>query len=548
MKQTAEQVWNTCGYVRLSREDGDKDESNSVTGQKDLIRDYLSRNPELRECGIKVDDGYTGSNFDRPAFQEMMAEVKAGKINCIVVKDLSRFGRNHLGVGEYLERLFPFLGVRFIAINDHYDTLHSNVESDELVIPFKNLVNEAYCRDTSVKTRSQLEIKRQRGDFIGSFAVFGYRKDPEDHHHLLVDDYAAGVVRDIFKWKLEGISAEDIADRLNGTGVLTPMDYKRSQGMRYSTSFRIKEESVWSAGMVLRILKNPVYIGVLEQGRVTTPSYKVKRVVMKPREEWAVVENCHEPIIDRYDFDSVQRVLALDTRTSVGGKAVELFSGMAYCGECGSSMIRKTVPSRKKRYVYYVCAAHKNEKTCSAHSMRVEALDEIVLTALKKHIQDVIDLSDLLELTDTAQLQQASVKKLQARLEKKQGEIDRNQTLLRSLYESLHDGVIDREEYENLKKTYSRRRTEAEEQAEAIQTEIDRELGSFSQDRQWMNQFRKYQNITALDRTIVVSLIERILIYREHRVEIVYRWYDEFQWFMDLLMQAQGLHPGREAV
>jgi len=545
MKNTAVQVWDTCGYVRLSREDGDKEESNSVTGQKDLIRDYLSRHPELRECGIKVDDGYTGSNFDRPAFQEMMAEVKAGTINCIVVKDLSRFGRDHLGVGEYLEQLFPFLGVRFIAINDHYDSLHSNVESDELVIPFKNLINEAYCRDTSVKTRSQLEIKRQRGDFIGSFAVFGYRKNPENHHRLEVDDYAAGVVRDIFRWKLEGVSAGDIADRLSGTGIPTPMDYKRSQGMRYSTVFRVKEDSVWSAGMVLRILKNPVYIGVLEQGRVTTPSYRVKRLVNKPREEWAVVEDCHEPIIDRYDFECVQKVLALDTRTSVRGKAVELFSGLVYCGECGSAMVRKTVPSGKKRYVYYVCAAHKNEKRCFAHSLRIETLNEIVLEALKKHIQDVIDLSDLLELTDTAQLQQASVKKLQGRLEKKTEEIDRNQALLRSLYESLHDGVIDQTEYQELKKTYTRRRAEAEEQAEAIQAEMGREINC--ENRSWMAQFRKHQNITALDRTMIVSLIERILIFRERRVEIVYRWHNEFQWQMDLLLQARDMLPGREA-
>ena len=144
MKHIDEQVWNTCGYVRLSREDGDKEESNSVTGQKDLIRDYMTRHPELRECGMKVDDGFTGSNFDRPAFQEMMAEVKAGRINCIVVKDLSRFGRDHLEAGEYLERIFPFLGVRFIAINDNYDSLYSNAESDELIVPFKNLINEAY--------------------------------------------------------------------------------------------------------------------------------------------------------------------------------------------------------------------------------------------------------------------------------------------------------------------------------------------------------------------------------------------------------------------
>ena len=548
MKNTIEQVWNTCGYVRLSREDGDKEESNSVTGQKDLIRDYLSRHSELQECGMKVDDGYTGSNFDRPAFQEMMAEVKAGKINCIVVKDLSRFGRDHLTAGEYIERIFPFLGVRFIAINDHYDSMNSKVESDELIIPFKNLINEAYCRDTSIKIRSQLEIKRQRGDFIGSFAVFGYRKDPENHHRLLVDDYAAGVVRDIFNWKLSGVSSCDIADRLSAAGVPTPMDYKRSQGMRYSTSFRVKEESVWSAGMVLRILKNPVYIGVLEQGRVTTPSYRVKRLVNKPREEWAVVENCHEPIVSRYDFDSVQRVLALDTRTSVSGKAVELFSGMVYCGECGSAMIRKTIPARKKKYVYYVCAAHKNEKKCFSHSMRTEALDEIVLEALKRYIQDVIDLSDLLELADTAQLQQAGMRKMQERLEKKQGEIDRYQILLRSLYESLADGVIDQADYKDLKKTYSRRRAEAEEQAEAIREEMSREKVNLSEGRGWMGQFRKHQNIEALDRNVIVSLIERILIFRDRRIEIVYRWYDEFQWQMDLLKQAQTAHPGREAV
>ena len=546
MNKTQEQVWNTCGYVRLSHEDGDKEESNSVTGQKDLIRDYLSRNPELRECGMKVDDGYTGSNFDRPAFQEMMAEVKAGKINCIVVKDLSRFGRDHLGVGEYIEKIFPFMGVRFIAINDNYDSLHSNVESDELIIPFKNLINEAYCRDTSIKIRSQLEIKRQRGDFIGSFAVFGYRKDPENRHRLLVDDYAADVVRDIFKWKLEGVSAGDIADRLTTAGILTPMDYKRSLGMRYSTSFRVKEESVWDAGMVLRILKNPVYTGVLEQGRVTTPSYRVKRLVNKPREQWAVVENCHEAIIDRYDFESVQKVLALDTRTSVSGKAVELFSGMVYCGECGSAMVRKTVPSGKRKYVYYVCAAHKEHKTCSAHSLRDIALDEIVLEALKKHIRDVIDLSDLLELTDTAQLQQAGVRKLQARLDKKWEEIDRNQALLSTLYESLADGIIDRDEYQDLKRTYSRRRAEAEAQAEAIQEEMGREIEH--EDRGWMEQFRKHRNITGLERSIIVTLVERILIFRGHRVEIVYRWHNEFRSQMDLLLQAQKLSSGKEAV
>ena len=548
MDKTKAQVWNTCGYVRLSREDGDKEESNSVTGQKDLIRDYMTRHPELRECGMKVDDGYTGSNFDRPAFHEMMAEVKAGKINCIVVKDLSRFGRDHLGVGEYIEKIFPFMGVRFIAINDNYDSQHSNVESDELIIPFKNLINEAYCRDTSIKIRSQLEIKRRRGDFIGSFAVFGYRKDPADRHRLLVDDYAAEVVRDIFAWKLDGLSAGDIAARLSASGIPTPMDYKQSQGMNYSTSFRIKEKSEWSAGMILRILKNPVYTGVLEQGRVTTPSYRVKRLVNKPREEWAVVENCHEAIINYYDFESVQKALALDARTTESGKAVDLFSGMVNCGECGGAMIKKTVPSGKKKYTYYVCATHKNEKTCFSHGIRDTALTEIVLEFLKKHIRDVIDLADLLAMTDTAQLQKAKVQKLRERLDTKEAEIDRYQRLLRSLYESLADGLIDQSEYQNLKKSYTNRRAQAEEQADAIRGEMEQEINRSDQGLGWIEEFRRYQNIEVLDRSIVVRLIERILIFRDRRVDIVYRWQNEFQWQTELLLRAQGQLPGREAV
>ena len=548
MDKTKAQVWNTCGYVRLSREDGDKEESNSVTGQKDLIRDYMTRHPELRECAMKVDDGFTGSNFDRPAFQEMMAEVKAGKINCIVVKDLSRFGRDHLEAGEYLERIFPFLGVRFIAINDNYDSMNSNSESDELIVPFKNLINEAYCRDTSIKIRSQLEIKRRRGDFIGSFAVFGYRKDPADRHRLLVDDYAAEVVRDIFQWKLDGLSAGDIAARLSASGIPTPMDYKQSQGMNYSTSFRIKEKSEWSAGMILRILKNPVYTGVLEQGRVTTPSYRVKRLVNKPREEWAVVENCHEAIINYYDFESVQKALALDARTTESGKAVDLFSGMVNCGECGGAMIKKTVPSGKKKYTYYVCATHKNEKTCFSHGIRDTALTEIVLEFLKKHIRDVIDLADLLAMTDTAQLQKAKVQKLRERLDTKEAEIDRYQRLLRSLYESLADGLIDQSEYQNLKKSYTNRRAQAEEQADAIRGEMEQEINRSDQGLGWIEEFRRYQNIEVLDRSIVVRLIERILIFRDHRVDIVYRWQNEFQWQMELLLRTQGQLPGREAV
>jgi len=548
------QTWNACGYVRLSHEDSDlygnasKEESNSIKSQKDLIRDYFSRHPELVDCGMRVDDGFSGSSFKRPSFNEMMADVKAGKINCIVVKDLSRFGRNYLDAGEYIERIFPFLGVRFIAINDNYDSLHKNTESDELVIPFKNLINEAYCRDTSIKIRSQLETKRRRGDFTGAFAVYGYKKDDKNKNHLVIDDFAADVVRDIFRWKLDGISAEDIADRLNKDGILSPMDYKKSLGLNFATPFCVNARSSWNATTILRILKNPVYTGMLEQGKNTTPSYKVKRRIGKPKSEWNIVEGTHEAVIERSDFEIVQKVLALDTRTSPGGRAVELFSGMVYCGECGAPMVRKTVPSRTKdgitsggkKYVYYVCAAHKNEKTCSPHSLRDSALEAVVLESVKKQIHDVINMEKLLSLTETAALQKTGIKKQQERLDRKQEEISRYQKLLFSLYENLAEGVIDREEYKELKKNYSTLLEEAEMQSEEIRTEMNHMLENGTKGMEWAEQFKKHRNITELDRAAVVSMIERIFIYRDRRIGIVYNWQDEFMLLAGLLTQAQN--------
>lgn len=279
---TETKIWNATLYLRLSRDDGDKEESNSITGQRELLRDFIRTRPELREYAVRIDDGFTGSNFERPSFKKMLEDVKAGRTNCIIVKDLSRFGRNYLDAGEYIEKIFPFLGVRFIAVNDNYDSLGGKNASDELIIPFKNLINEAYCRDISVKVRTQLEVKRKSGQYIGAFAVYGYLKDETDKNRLVADEYAADVVRDIFKWKLEGMSPQDIAARLNHSGVLSPMEYKRSLGMRFATSFKANPQAAWSANAVLRILKNPVYTGVLIQGRETTPSYKVRKRVTKP--------------------------------------------------------------------------------------------------------------------------------------------------------------------------------------------------------------------------------------------------------------------------
>lgn len=538
MQNTQNKIWNATLYLRLSRDDGDKEESNSITGQRELLRDYISQRPEFREYAVRVDDGFSGSTFERPSFQKMIEDVKAGRTDCIIVKDLSRFGRNYLDAGEYIEKIFPFLGVRFIAVNDNYDSLGDKKASDDLIIPFKNLINEAYCRDISVKIRSQLEIKRKNGQFLGSFAAFGYLKDEQNKNKLVVDQYAADIVRDIFKWKLEGVSPQDIADALNKLGVLSPMEYKRSLGMKFTTSFKTNSKALWSAGTVIRVLKNPIYTGVLVQGKETTPSYKVHKRVTKDESEWSVIEDSHEAIISKIDFDSVQKVLKCDTRRSPGGKAVGLFSGMIFCGDCGASMVRKTVPAGEKKYVYYVCSAHKQDKSCSPHRIRDNALEEIVLDSLKQHISEVVDMSELLEITDTAPLRTAQAQKVQRQLNKKHEEYEKLQKLLMSLYENLTDGIIDREEYARLKASFTARADETEKQMDVLREQLE-DIHNHGTENAWMNEFIKRQGLTALDRAVVVALIDKILIHSNDVVEIIYRWQDEFAWQLDILRSAR---------
>ena len=537
--QETTKIWNATLYLRLSRDDGDKEESNSITGQRELLRDFLANHSDIREYTIRVDDGWSGSTFERPGFQKMMEDVKAVRTNCIVVKDLSRFGRNYLDAGEYIEKIFPFLGVRFIAVNDNYDSLGGKKSSDDLIIPFKNLINEAYCRDISVKIRTQLEIKRKKGQYLGSFATYGYLKDEQDKNKLVVDEFAADIVRDMFQWKLEGVSPQDIANTLNRLGVLSPMEYKRSLGMKFTTPFKTNPKAVWSAATVIRILKNPVYTGVLIQGKATTPSYKVHKRVTKAESEWCVIENNHEAIVSQMLFDNVQKVLRLDTRRSPEDEAVTLFSGMVFCGDCGASMVRKTVPAGGRKYVYYVCSANKQDKTaCSPHRIRDNALEEIVLDSLKVHIQDVIDMSDLLAMTDTAPLRTAEAQKIQRQLDKKREEYETLQKLLMSLYENLVGGILDREEYIRLKESFSSRASEAEKQMDALRDTLTniREHGT---ENAWMEEFKRHRGITALDRSIVVSLIEKILVHEDDTIEIIYRWQDEFAWQLDVLRRAQ---------
>ena len=518
--------YNACIYARLSRDDGDKLESDSIINQKALIRDFLSKHPEIHAVSEKTDDGYSGVNFDRPAFQEMMEDIRSGKINCVVVKDLSRFGRNYIEAGNYIERVFPFLGVRFIAINDNYDSLDRN-QSDSLIIPFKNLINDAYCKDISVKIRSQLEIKRKKGQFIGAFAAYGYLKDEEDHNKLVVDKYASEIVRAIFKWKIQGMSQGRIANKLNMQGVLCPMEYKLSLGMKVQTNFRVHKKALWSSKVVTRILTNEIYTGVLVQGKVGTPNYKIKKIMPRDEADWIWVEGVIPVIIDRDMFDSVQMILAKDIRIAPEEDVVYPLSGFVRCADCGQNMVRKSYNAGGKAYSYFICSTRKAGKGCSTHSISEEKLTDVVLQMVTKQIESVCEMEKMLDIVESLPEKQANVFNYDAQVVRLKEEIERNKSFKLKLYENLQEGLIGQDEYFLFKKSYAAKIAEAEAAIRAIEDEREQAVSRNRDSLSWMETFKKYRNITSVNRSMVVDMIRQVNVFEGGRAEVVFRHADE---------------------
>ena len=523
--------YNACIYARLSRDDGDKLESDSIINQKALIRDFLSKHPEIHVVSEKTDDGYSGVNFDRPAFQEMMEDIRSGKINCVVVKDLSRFGRNYIEAGNYIERVFPFLGVRFIAINDNYDSLDRN-QSDSLIIPFKNLINDAYCKDISVKIRSQLEIKRKKGQFIGAFAAYGYLKDEEDHNKLVVDTYASEIVRAIFKWKIQGMSQGRIANKLNMQGVLCPMEYKLSLGMKVQTNFRVHKKALWSSKAVTRILTNEIYTGVLVQGKVGTPNYKIKKIIPRDEADWIRVEGVIPVIIDRDMFDSVQMILAKDIRIAPEEDAVYPLSGFVKCADCGQNMVRKSYNAGGKAYSYFICSTRKAGKGCSTHSISEEKLTDVVLQMVTKQIESVCEMEKMLDIVESLPEKQANVFNYDAQVVRLKEEIERNKSFKLKL---LQEGLIGQDEYFLFKKSYAAKIAEAEAAIRAIEDEREQAVSRNRDSLSWMETFKKYRNITSVNRSMVVDLIRQVNVFEGGRAEVVFRHADEAEKVVKML-------------
>ena len=530
MNKIIDQTFKVAIYLRLSKEDDDlscssgaKSESNSISNQRKLIYDFMKSHPELEPYDEYKDDGKSGSNFDRAEFQRMMKDIEAGKVNCVVVKDQSRFGRDYIDVGKYKEKIFPKLGVRFITINEGYDSL-SATSSDDLAFTINSFVYDFYIRDISTKIRTNLTAKKQNGEYAGAFVAYGYVKDSNDKSKLVVDQFAADVVRDIFRWKIEGLSPQNIAVRLNELGIPSPAEYKKLSGSNYKTSFQTSSKAVWSHVSVRRILKNEIYLGVMIQGKRTTPNYKTKTVVTKAESEWLRVEGTHEAIISVRDFELVQELLRDDTHCRAGDVTVPVYAGRIYCGDCGATAVRKTVSYAGKRYVYYVCNANKHDKTvCSRHSIREDILGQVIYQTVRHQIDLLLDVDKALRQFENLSWEKHKLKQLDASIEIQEEVVRKNNTLRLGIYEDLRAGLLDRSEYESLKKELAERIDEAPAALEKLNKEKREILDGVSKQQSWIEQFRQYENVTELTRPMVIHLIERINIFEDSNIEIVFR-------------------------
>ncbi len=526
-----------CGdYVRLSHEDGDKLESNSIHNQKELISDYHKNHPELIYVKTYVDDGYSGTNFDRPAFQRMMQDAQNGFINCIIVKDLSRLGRDYIEMGRYTERVFPLMGIRFIAINDHYDSAKDR-ESSSIIIPFKNLINDAYSRDVSIKIRSHLDVKRKNGKFIGSFAGYGYMKDPEDKNHLIEDEYASGIVRKIFEWKLDGMSSQRIAHHLDDMGVLPPKEYKLSCGLNYTGGFSPKQDSKWSVNAVNRILRNEMYTGTMVQGKHKKINYKLKKQVDIDKKDWIRVEDAHEAIISKDTFNQAQNMLKFNFQAAPGEETTPMFAGFLKCGACGGNMIRQTRSSGGKRYLYYSCGTYYTSRgKCTFHLVSEKSLIQTVTLAIQKQAALLTEAKKAMTAVTKKSEGDRNVKKIEDQISQLDAEVGRYRDLKNHLSDDLRDGIISLEEYKDLGSRFIRQMKKSQDTITQLKDKKKSLQEREDHAQPWIDKFCSYRNITQLNRKVLIETVDHITVYSKDNIEVHFLYEDEMN---ELLGQTE---------
>lgn len=534
---TSVRIWKTALYVRLSVEDNGKD-SDSVENQTTLLEEYVAAHSYLKKVALFVDNGYTGTDFLRPEFNRMMEAVQAEMVDCIIVKDLSRLGRNYIETSQFIEKICPFYNLRFIAVNDNYDTATVTSEG-QLSANLQNIFNDYYAKDISRKVTSALQAKMERGDYIGNYAPHGYRKDPENKNHLIIDPETAPVIRQIFEWRAEGVSYMGINKRLNEAGVPSPGQYKLSQGIETNNNKK-NRTILWNKHMVTEILKNIVYIGHLAQKKGSQCLYGGIPYHITSEDEWIVVKNTHEPIISEELFDKVQQVnnAALERHKSNAGKydhlpkAQNIYGKKFTCAGCGSIMKLQRSFSTKRDKVYFTfkCPtyAEHGSRGCSDIKMRKADLDEAVFNFIKAQMDVFIDME--IALRQLLAIKKAKLKQGNTQQEAKalRQKLAHKQSVLSGMYVDLKEGLLSQEDYGHHREIITADIKALETQLSELEADKNETEEQLTGEMKWKLMIRRFYDATEMTAEMADAFIETMKLHEDGSLEIKLSYMDEF--------------------
>ena len=503
-------------YMRLSQDDGDPDaESNSIVNQRHLLYSYVEKNFEDYELLEFQDDGYTGANFSRPGVSKLLERVRNGEVDCIIVKDLSRFSRDYIEIGAYLEQIFPFAGVRFIAVNDRYDSNRFKGDVAGLDTSFKNLMNDLYCKDISVKVKSALKMKKENGIYANGSCTFGYRKDPKDRHKLLIDKEEADIVRRIFQMTLDGISSHKIAQTFNAEGVKTPIEYKMERGIATMTPKGKRFE--WSGSTICQMLRNAAYAGDIVYDKYETPEVSGKSK-LKPRSEWKVFRNHHEAIIDRDTFEYIQK--SRGVKKAVKHERHPLIGKME-CGYC-----HKSLKIEHTKNPYFFCGnKYVTQYEGCVERINVQFLEEYLLFRLQEEAERQADLYAVCMGVKNRMGQELEV--LYERKRREDEKLKDLQTAQTSIYEQYVFKEKSRADYIEEKREFEKQ----EEQCRGLLDDLEKRIGTLrkrvSESGAEVYEYLQNHSFTELTQEVVDRFVKRIVVYDERNLEVEWKFSEE---------------------
>lgn len=545
----AERVWHTAVYARLSREDSGRKGADTIETQIELITSYVAAHSYLSFYDTYIDNGESGKDFERPAWQRLMDDIRSGRVDCICVKDLSRFSRNYIETIEFLEKIFPFMGVRFISVNDGYDNHTPDSHGEGLLVALKSLVNDQYLRDISRKIHSTVKSRRDRGEYTGSQAPFGYRKMADCNSKLEPDPETAPVLREIFEWRAAGVGRVEICRRLDSRGILTPTEKQRRERGAFNTDFF--KATIWREATLKCILHNSAYIGTLSQGKHEQRLFDHKPCTPVPKSDWVITENAHEPLISMELWvavnaieDETQAKYAKCGRRDSHDMPVNIFRGFTVCSVCGAKISRlynkKVNPSGKTyEYLQYKCPLHRQHPSDSpSRPIRSEALYAAVFPAVADQLLLASNLGAVIE--KRAKRQENPRALLDAEIAKATRKLQETTDRLAGLYENYADKVISEQEYIRFKADYENgaaalqaRLTELSQRA-ALQEDVS------VSNNHWLAAARSFQNPTELTREMLEALVERVVITNTEEIKVVWKFSDELALLQDCAENEEG--------